>query len=201
MLTTLERKGLFTLTRAGALVVILGLFIGIGITTSDALKSRGNPVPTPVGTQELLAEVNGDSNRAQETQEVPSEGVTYDNLSGLRIPTFQSNLIQKYPKARQFFSDLLKDIPFEDRQPYLDEMDTAVGPLDAQYHLPLPKIVAAMTSFSHKREVRVATAKAAEAHNAEVRTQTLYRLGAGLTLIALFSLVLVLLAIERNTRK
>jgi hypothetical protein len=92
--------------------------------------------------------------------------------------------------------DHLNDVPEADRQQYLDELGAVVAAAESSKVDPID----AINAYMHTKSARY-TAAAAKTAEKWVTLKLVAEVAAGgLLLVALFSLVLVLLAIERNTR-
>ena len=115
-------------------------------------------------------------------------------LFGYRIPF----ALQKYVSGdnAQIVKNHLDRAPTEEHQAYLDELGAVVAAAESNKVDP----VAAINAYMRTKAERYDEAAAARARKWETLKIAAGAAGAGLLLIALFSLVLVLLAIERNTR-
>jgi hypothetical protein len=195
-----ERKALFNITRAVALVCVTVFLLAIIGSVIFGVSVWRDHVDTRVSAQEIvepLKQTNApptDNQQAQGTQPPAEQGAAQSPLAGFKIPF----ALQKYVSGdnAQILRNHLDDVPAADRQAYLDELGAVVTSAEANK----VDVVAAINSYMRTKSERykAATAKAAE------KWETLKMVAAGtasgLLLVALFSLVLVLLAIERNTR-
>ena len=115
-------------------------------------------------------------------------------MAGFQIPFS----LQGYVSGdnAQILRNHVDEVPAEERQAYLDELGTVVTAAQSNEIDPVTAINAYMDAKSER--YKQAAMKSAQ------KWDTLKLVGeisaAGLLLVALFSLVLVLLAIERNTR-
>lgn len=195
-----ERRALFNITRAVALVCVTVFLLGIIGGVIFGVSVWEDHVDTRVPAQEIIEPLKqtehspADNQQAQGTQPAIEQGAAQSPLSGYRIP-FE---LQKYVSGdnAQVVRNHLDDIPAADRQAYLDELGAVVtsaetGKVD---------VVAAINSYMRTKSERYKEAAAKAAEKWETLKLVVGGTASGLLLVALFSLVLVLLAIERNTR-
>lgn len=188
-----ERKVLFRITRWVALGLCMLLFLtlaGAGLMLVGTM-SPGVDRPDPTA---LEFEATGASSRdGGGDGELSSSSDSV--LQGLRLPPI---LQEKFVsgKNREVLEDWLVDIEREDRQAFLDDLGAAAesarnaGKDEAE----------AINGYHSRYNDYVLQRKLAEAKSGADRLQLIAAIGSALALIALFSLVLVLMAIERNTR-
>jgi hypothetical protein len=195
-----ERKALFNITRAVALVcvsVFLLAIVGIAIYGASVWNSE---VQTKVTPAEIIDQIKpsepvANTPRLPQGAQPPVNQEPQDSpLFGYRIPFS----LQKYVSGdnAQILKNHLDNVPRDERQSYIDELGTVVSATEASKLDPVEAINAYMKIKAERyEEVNVARAR-----KFETLKFAAAGFGAGLLLIALFSLVLVLLAIERNTR-
>ncbi|WP_042302928.1 hypothetical protein [Paraburkholderia kururiensis] len=195
-----ERKALFNITRAVALVCVTVFLLAIVGTIIFGVSVWQDHVDTRVSAAEIVEPLKqtpppqADGQQTQGTQPPAEQGVAQSPLAGYRIPF----ALQKYVSGdnAQIIRSHLDAVPAAGRQAYLDELGAVVSSAEASK----VDVFEAINSYMKTKSERYteAAAKAAE------KWQTLKMVAAGtasgLLLVALFSLVLVLLAIERNTR-
>jgi hypothetical protein len=195
-LDTFERKGLFILTRTFALIMIIPLLITMVGAIALALKGETKG-QLRVDPGQLIESLKPSMPMVQPTPDAPTGPKSaIADFPNVTIPFS----VQKYlttPQNRTALASRLRQIHEEFRQDYIDnlaeviqaaEKGAGVDPTDAA------------NAYMKEKESRVQqfTAKQAEAFQ-----MRLYLAGAALSalaLVALLSLILVLLAIERNTR-
>ncbi len=196
-----ERRFLFVLTRGLALLFIFGLLAAIvigGVMVSDKLSLRDS---TEVSPQEV---VNAIKPPPSEELQPPTDSNTATPvpppdpaiLPGIKLPF----VLQKHfnvPDRIQTLRGWLEGLPSGQRQAFLDEMAAAV--VEAE------KAGAdGLDAVNKYKEIKYDKLKQEEAAAAALATARLTYAGVAfgaVLLIALFSLILVLLAIERNTRR
>jgi hypothetical protein len=153
---------------------------------------------SPKVTPQMVADTfkSGASNEVQGDQASLSPD-NADPLKGLTMPASLEPAFQGYYGAsnKDFLANALREIPRGDRQSILNEVSSALqlapaGTSPAQV----------VGRFFSLRNSRLKTSKAASTERMDHYKSGFLQIGIGLALVALFSLVLVLLAIERNTR-
>ncbi|MEC5407574.1 hypothetical protein VOM14_18665 [Paraburkholderia sp. MPAMCS5] len=195
-----ERKALFNITRAVALVcvsVFLLAIIGIAIYGASVWNDE---VQTKVTPSEIINQIKPpepvvDAPRLPQGAQPPANQEPQDSpLYGYRIPFS----LQKYVSGSnaQVIRNHLDKVPRDERQAYIDELGTVVSAAESNKLDP----VDAINAYMKLKAERYDEATVARMRKWETLKFAAAGFGAGLLLIALFSLVLVLLAIERNTR-
>lgn len=190
LIARFERKVLFRITRWVALALCLLLFLallGSGLMLLGTLSSGvARPDPTEVATSEDSASTNPGGGNLSETESSP--------LDGLKMPP---NLLEEFLSANNgpILTNWLKAVERDERQSFLDDLSEAASAAKAA-----GKDEAHAINAYHSRYVAyVEERQLAEATTTAARLLILSVIGSALALIALFSLVLVLMAIERNT--
>lgn len=195
-----ERKALFNITRAVALVCVTVFLLGIVVSVIFGVSVWQGHVDTRVSAQEIVEPLKrtepapADSAQTQGVQPPAEQGAAQSPLAGYRIPFS----LQKYVSGdnAQIVRNHLDDIPAADRQAYLDELGSVVTSAEASN----VDVVAAINSYMRTKTERYKEAATKAAEKWETLKLVAAGTASGLLLVALFSLVLVLLAIERNTR-
>jgi hypothetical protein len=191
-LERLETGILFRVTRACALGVILILVALLGVIVYDAAGMLG-PLPSYPQPEEVLARL---APFTEGTKTANKEGARESDVSSLKMPFS----VQKYfsdPESRSRLLQQIASLPPEQRDGYLRNLATVID--EAEKMGAGAAGNAAYVYMQLTAERRAANA----AREEDLRNRRLEMMGAAvasLMLIALFSLVLVLLAIERNTR-
>lgn len=195
-----ERKFLFVLTRGLALLFIFGLLAAIvigGIIVSDKLMPKES---TSVSAQEVvdaiappLPETPVTSDASSAIASPPPDPMI---LPGIKLPF----VLQKHfsaPERIKVLRDWLSELDTSQRQVFLEEMAAAVTEAESRG-------VDALEAIDKYKEIKFDKLKQEELAAAKLATQRMTYAGVAfgaILLIALFSLILVLLAIERNTRR
>ncbi|WP_109477548.1 hypothetical protein [Paraburkholderia sp. C35] len=195
-----ERKALFNITRVVALVCVTVFLVGIAVGVLYGVSVWQETVNTKVTPQEIVDPLKPvkaaptEPSQPQGTQPPTDSGPAESPLAGFKIPFS----LQKYASGdnAQIIRNHLNDVPEADRQQYLDELGAVVAAAESSKVDPIEAINAYMRTKSERY-----TAAAAKTAEKWVTLKLVAEVTAGgLFLVALFSLVLVLLAIERNTR-
>ncbi|MEZ5452904.1 MAG: hypothetical protein R3E93_08850 [Thiothrix sp.] len=196
-----ERRFLFVLTRGLALFFIFGLLASImigGIMVSDKLTPKDSTTVSPQEVVDALKppEYEEPPQVADATSATPAPVPDPTILPGIKLPF----VLQKHfnaPDRIQTLRDWLEALPNGQRQVFLEEMAAAVTESE--------KVGAdGLDAVNQYKELKFDKLKQEEAAAAALTQARLMYAGAAfgaVLLIALFSLILVLLAIERNTRR
>jgi hypothetical protein len=193
-----ERRFLFGLTRLVAMALIFSLLVAIAVGGVLFGGGLGEPQTTKVSTDEVMDAIRPPPVVAAVPKAYqPSQTTLVSNeLPNVKMPF----VLQKHfssPENLRILKDWLDDLPRERRQEFIDEMAAATGEAEEQKLDP----TAAINKY---RTIKMEKLEAERLAKAQQQTLLLQYAGAtavGIALIALFSLILVLLAIERNTRR
>ncbi|MBU9192995.1 hypothetical protein KTD33_00420 [Burkholderia gladioli] len=198
-----ERKALFNITRAVALVCVTafllaiagGVFYGIAVWQEHVdTKVPAQEIIDPLKVSEMKPDQAADSPDSLGARPPVQQGPEDSPLAGYKIPF----ALQKYISGdnSKILRSHLDDVPEAERQAYIDELAAVVSAAEAQKVEP----VEAINSYMEVKSNRYKNAAAKAVEKRETLKLVLEATAGGLLLVALFSLVLVLLAIERNTR-
>ncbi|AJW96666.1 hypothetical protein [Burkholderia gladioli] len=196
-----ERKALFNITRAVALVCVTVFLIGIAGGIFFGISVWQERVDTRVSANEIVEPLKQAEQPAADQDEAPKDaqqpaepGAQKSPLAGFKIPFS----LQKYLEGdnARIIRKHLDEIPAADRQPYLDELGAVVSAAEAAKIEVFP----AINAFMETKRERYKDVAVQAAQKMETLKIVAGATASGLLLVALFSLVLVLLAIERNTR-
>lgn len=196
MLDTLERKALFGLTRWLTLILVLCLVAIIAVCISQGTASWRISDRPVVQAEEVMGAVTG-AVKADPDPDEPEVAVKPDAvLATVKLPKVLADLFQQ-ENNRNVLSGWLESIEAKNRQPFIDGMLAAVS-LGLERQQQPSEVINAY----HQMYLEQVAALEARRKIAEAKQQQAAMIGGGaLLLLAVFSLVLVLLAIERNTRK
>jgi hypothetical protein len=196
-----ERKALFNITRAVALVCVTVFLLAVIGGAMYAFSVWKEPITTKVSAKEIVDMIKPVES-APKTAQIPQgaqaptdQTPELSPLAGFRVPF----VLQKYAsneKAQNIIKNHLDELPAADRQDYLDELGAVVTEAEAQ------KLdgIDAINKYMETKTQRYADAQSKRMQKFEALKLAAMSAAGGLMLVALFSLVLVLLAIERNTR-
>lgn len=194
-----ERKFLFVLTRGLALLFIFGLLAAIvigGIIVSDKLMPKESTSVSPQEVVEAITPPQPETPATADTAAVASPPPDPMILPGIKLPF----VLQKHfsaPERIKVLRDWLSGLDASQRQVFLEEMAAAVTEAESRG-------VDALETIDKYKEIKFDKLKQEELAAAKLATQRMTYAGVAfgaILLIALFSLILVLLAIERNTRR
>lgn len=183
------------------MMIILGILVAIGSRLNIVWWLFYGGIDTKVTAIEVM-----DSIKPPVITNAPSNGLnsptqTIENANGLpsvKLPF----VLQKHfntPEKIQTLNNWLNALvsTMGDRQEFIDEMAATV--VEAEKHK-----LSSNEAINKYKELKFKKLELEQSTKAERRTLQLYYAGAvvgAVALIALFSLILVLLAIERNTRR
>jgi hypothetical protein len=200
LIDSFENKLLFSLTRYLAILIVFGLIIAMVIGAVIASGTLSGKVSARVGVSEVLEEIKPPVAAEESTPSSvkPHQSTPSDKnwLPGIKLPF----PLQKHFSAPQNIKVLrgwLDSLPEDFRQEFIDEMAAVVVAADKQ------KLDAteAINAYNVLKNAKLETRRRAQVELEGVRVYYAAAAGSGIALIALFSLILVLLAIERNTRR
>jgi hypothetical protein len=192
-----EKKFLFGLTRIFAMLVILSILIAVGVG-GVLFGGLYNESSSKVAPTEIIVAITPPvaSNNSPSNDNSSSTQITDNTLPSVKMPF----VLQKHfnsPEKVKVLKNWLDVLSLEKHQEFIDEMAATVTEAEKLKLSPTEAIDKYKELKFKKIETEIAT-------KAERRTQQLYYAGAvvsAVALIAFFSLILVLLAIERNTRR
>lgn len=195
-----ERKFLFHLTRGLAMLFIFGLIAVIVVGALIAYSSLlGNTVPK-VDPSEVIEAIKPPvyvQETITATSTPPKAAIPDPNmLPGIKLP-FALQKQFNTPDNIRALRNILNDIPKENQQEFIDEMAAVVAEVEKQ-NLNTYEAINKFVELKKNKLAKDAVSKV------DLQQTRLYFAGAAVSaiiLIALFSLILVLLAIERNTRQ
>jgi|GEM_PF-5846543 len=190
-LSLVERKAIFTLTRILTLLVILLLSLGIVFGLYNLFVGTTQIPSSRVKAEDVFKESTAPSPRKG------SKPADLDPLKGLKLPenpTFKEWMNDSNVKG--IIEQQVGLVDPEDRQYFMDEFGKVITKVEGDKS----KIVSSVKKFFDLAATARKEKAEAEAERKSEREKAFYGVGMSLGLFALFSLVLVMLAIERNTR-
>ena len=194
---TFERKGLFIFTRIAAIALIVSLIIAGTIGIILFFNTYIN-YSSHIDPNEIINRIKIDENKKNKNikPEIANPAIVEpDLLPGIKIPF----VLQRYfsdQNNRNVLLNQLKNIPEDYRQEYLNNM-AEVALLADKEQIDVVKTINLYMEMKKKLYINIDNKKA---QDISMRYKYLGAIAMILVIIALFSLVLVLLAIERNTR-
>lgn len=201
LLTSLERKILFRFTRGLAIALIALVFLGLMGLGGYMLLHQSSGSTKDVSAKELISKLKaakgGVEGIAGIANGADGGGVSsLDPLSNLKVPLPVQEILDTDRSSREFFNERLRPMDRGERQAYLNNL----GAVWFEAKKEGLTMVETVVAFEKARMELAAEASRAEVEAKASRTLFQWYALAALFLIAQFSLVLVLLAIERNTR-
>jgi len=199
-LAKFERNFLFGLTRAFAMFFIFltlaALIIG-GLVIGFSQVMEGDVKVAPQEVIDILKpSLPIETAQPNVQQQLLDKPETPHLPAGLKFPF----VLQKYfsdPNNLRKLIDWLKDTPKNQQQLFLDEMASVVTEAEKEHIDPFEAI-----NTYHKLKIeKLDSEKSLQVEKNNTRLWYVGAVGSGIMLIAMFSLILVLLAIERNTRR
>jgi hypothetical protein len=169
-LDSFERKVLFRLTRVLALLITFALLIGIVIAAIALVKAFGRKSNTV--TTSVTA------------------------LENIKMPSVLQKYFSNNAENSQILLQHIGSLTPEAQQEYVDNLAEVASKAESTG----TDVEKAMSRYVEVQDKRILEEKAAQADKKSRRLYLAAAIWAGLTIVALNSLILVLLAIERNTR-
>ncbi len=194
---TVERKFLFSITRAVA-ITFIGLLVLAIVAGGFLVRGRLTGETTKVNPSEVMEVLSPASNSTagESVADAPTPKTNQNMLPGIKLPfALQKHLSS--PENIRILNGWLTALPRDQRQQFVEEMAATVGEaekrqLDASN---------AMNKFNEIKTQKIADAKVAASILEQQRIYYAAAAFSAILLVVLLSLILVLLAIERNTRK
>lgn len=200
LLNSLEQKVLFRFTRGLAIALISVVLLGLLGLGGYMLLNQGPSHSKDVSAKQLVAELKAAKGGLGAAIVTPNKGESgasnLDPLSNLKVPLPVQEILDTDRSSREFFNERLRPMDRGERQAYLNNLGAVL--IEAKKES--LNVVETVMAFEKARGELAAEASKAEAEAKASRALFQWYALAAFFLIAQFSLVLVLLAIERNTR-
>lgn len=204
-----ERRVFFSIAAIICQVLLLGavvsmLFVGIGIITSGAMAGHADNI-VPVSTDAVLASIP--STQSENDGSSRSQGADIDvpNAAGIAIPAPLNAVLTSDTMSQPILNGWLDDIPARDRRAFvagLTKVVTAAKRHAASWEWDNRQryVAAAMSEYARINIDRVTELADVQKRTAEKLADYRSALGALLGVAATLTLLLTVMAIERNTR-
>lgn len=192
-----ERGFLFSLTRVVALffigIALLGLLASIILSVSNLI-----PAETKFSEQEIMdiaspqEAVEADSSYNEHTKNLYGEE---DPLANIKLPF----IVQKHlsdPDNMKILKNWISGFSLDQKKEFIEELASVIKVAEENDR----DVLQAINRYSTLKQLKLSELKMAQSASYYENAMTLGAIAATIITIALFSLVLVLLAIERNTR-
>jgi hypothetical protein len=190
-----ERDCLFRLTRFVAMLFVFGLLLGIIVGGYFVGLYVCNSQNTPVTPSEVIYAIKPPKPALAANSEQDQSAASQDIMPSIKIPF----VLQKYfdlENLKQLRS-WLNEVPRDQRAEFLNEMAATVQEAEKSGVEP----VDAINKFHELKMGALAMDKAAKDEQHMALLYYASAVAAAIIAIGQFSLILVLLAVERNTRK
>ena len=210
MLKFLEQRVLFSIARGFFWLLVIATIAAASLAGHSLWTQYENTKTKIVTQSEVVASLKADSLKPaaslpEDSSDPAVEPKKEDVENGLTIPSIV-NIAASYPSTRNVLDTWLTGLSPGDRQPFLDGLaasvsDIKLGPDGSRVgEQNGQKIAERMNKF---RDLQIAAFQSRDRAQGVLQGQYLYiavGVASVVAIIALLSLVLVLLAIERNTR-
>lgn len=204
----IEKRFFLGTARVVCLTLLVAALAVVAIDVTEiSVDARSNPaaIDPGVAAAEVLARIPGSENANDLLSSSPDNGLQVPNAEGLVIPPPLRAALQSDEASQPVLGTWLGNVPAAERQVFLNELSVVVA--QAARHAASWEwdnrqryVAAAMTEYARLKIDRI-DALQNEAASLAGRDQR-YMISAAVlvAVIGLLTLLLILLAIERNTR-
>lgn len=204
----IEKRYFLGTVRVVCLTLLVAALAVIAIDVAEiSVDARSAPVSLDPGVAatDVLARIPGAENANDLLSSQPDSGVQVPNAAGFVIPPALQAALLSDDASQPVLNGWLGNVPVAARQGFLDELSTVVA--RATQHAASWEwdnrqryVAAAMTEYARLKLNRIGAAQNEEASLAGRDQRYLISAAALVALIGVLTLLLILLAIERNTR-
>jgi hypothetical protein len=204
-----ERRVFFSIAAIICQVLLLGavvsmLFVGIGIVTSGAMAGHAGNI-VPVAADAVLASIPGTQSENDGSSRSPGADIDVPNAAGIVIPAPLHAVLTSDTMSQPILNGWLDDIPARDRSAFvagLTKVVTAAKQHAASWEWDNRQryVAAAMSQYARINIDRITELADAQKRTAEKLADYRSALGTLLGVAATLTLLLTVMAIERNTR-
>ena len=204
----IEKRYFLGTVRIVCLTLLVAALAVIAIDVAEiSVDARSAPVSLDPGVAatDVLARIPGAENANDLLSSQPDSGVQVPNAAGFVIPPALQAALLSDDASQPVLNSWLGNVPVAARQGFLDELSTVVA--HATQHAASWEwdnrqryVAAAMTEYARLKLDRIGAAQNEEASLAGRDQRYLISAAALVALIGVLTLLLILLAIERNTR-
>ncbi len=204
-----ERRVFFSIAGIVCKVLLFGaivsmLFVGVGIVTSSAVAGHANDF-VPVSLDAVLADIPGTQSENDGSGGEPSSGIDVSNAVGMKIPGPLMAVLTSDTTSQHILNSWLDVVPVRDRGEFiagLAKVVTAANQRAASWEWDNRQryIAAAMSEYARISIDRITEIADARKQSAEKLARYRNALGTLLGIAATLTLLLTVMAIERNTR-
>ena len=204
-----ERRVFFSIATIVCQVLLLGaivsmLFVGGGIVTSGAASVRVDDI-VPVSADTVLASIPGMQSENDGSSSAQGSGIDVPNAVGIQIPKPLNAVLTSDATSQPILNGWLDDIPARDRRGFvagLTKVITAANQHAASWEWDNRQryVAAAMSEYARINIDRFTGLADAQKRTADKLADYRSALGTLLGVAATLTLLLTVMAIERNTR-
>lgn len=204
-----ERRVFFSIAGVVCQVLLLGaivsmLFVGIGMVTNGAAAGNADDI-APVSVDTVLATIPGTQSANDGSSSAQGSGVDVPNAAGIRIPKPLNAVLTSDATSQPILNGWLDDIPARDRRAFvagLTKVVTAANRHAASWEWDNRQryVAAAMSEYARIDIDRVTEIADSQKRTAKKLADYRSALGTLLGVVATLTLLLTVMAIERNTR-
>lgn len=209
MIAKAERRVFFSIATTVCRVLLLGaivsiLFDGVAVVTSGAVASRVNDI-LPISVDAVIASIPGAQSDNDGSLSVQNSGIDVPNAVGIPIPTPLNAVLTSDTTSQSVLNAWLSDIPTRDRRAFvagLSKVITAANKHSASWEWDNRQryVAAAMSEYARMNIDRLTEIADARKHSADKLADYRNAMGTLLGVAATLTLLLTVMAIERNTR-
>jgi hypothetical protein len=204
-----ERRVFFSIAAMVCQVLLLGavvsmLFVGVGMVTSGA-GSRHVGDFAQVSAETVLSSIPGTQSENDGSSSAQGSGIDVPNAAGIPIPKPLNAILISDTASQPILNGWLDDIPARDRRAFvagLTNVVTAANRHAASWEWDNRQryVAAAMSEYARINIDRLTERAAAQKRTADKLADYRSALGTLLGVAATLTLLLTVMAIERNTR-
>lgn len=184
--------------------VISMLFVGIGMVSSHAGSGQAEDI-VPVSVGAVLAGLPSTQSENDGSSNAPEAGYDVPNAAGIQIPKPLSAILTRDTTSQPILNAWLDNIPARDRRDFvagLTKVITAANAHAASWEWDNRQryVAAAMSEYARMDIDRLTEIDAARKRTAEKLADYRSAMGTLVGVAATLTLLLTVMAIERNTR-
>lgn len=204
-----ERRLFFSIAATVCQVLLLGtvisvLFVGLGMVSSGAAADRDENI-VPVSVESVLADIPGSQSANDGSFVAQAANIDVPNAVGVPIPQPLNSVLVSDTASQPILNAWLGDIPSWDRRAFVAGLANVVTAADRhsaswEWDNRQRYVAAAMSEYARMNIDRLTEVADAEKHRADKLADYRGALGTLLGVAATLTLLLTVMAIERNTR-
>lgn len=203
-----EKRVVFSIARTFCVMLLGGALAAI-VVVGIALAMNGQPSEATsdsiIPAAEVLSKIPGSESANDLLSTPPDSGIHIPNAAGFVIPEALHAVLTNNYASQPVLDNWLGNVPEMHRQQFLNELSVVVA-LATQHAATWEwdnrqrYVAAAMSQYAHMKIDRLEQAQRAQISMEDRNEQYRMSVGVLLVVIGILTMLLVLLAIERNTR-